>query len=116
MKKALLVFGFMLAFCQFSLGWSPGVDFDLLRGDANVDMQVDIADPILIGEYLFQGGPAPPCMSAADANDDGQVDNTDAVYLYTFLFMGGPRPPQPYPNCGGDPTQDDLHCEWSSCP
>src|SRR4030095_8374612 len=65
---------------------------DLLRGDANNDLTVDVSDPVAINSWLFLGQPAPVCADAADANDDGEVDVTDSIYLYVYLFLGGPPP------------------------
>jgi hypothetical protein len=112
--QILLLMGLVLS-SNDSLDIIPPFD-DLLRGDASNDGQVNVADPVYISAFLFQGGNAPSCMDAADANDDGAVNNTDVVYLYSFLFTGGPRPPAPYPYCGQDTTQDNLNCLSSACP
>ena len=89
--------------------------FDIVRGDANNNAAVATDDATTINNYLFSGGPAPPCMDAADANDDGAVDISDSIYLMTFLQQGGPAPPAPYPSCGNDPTSDSLTCVNSQC-
>jgi len=89
---------------------------DFIRGDANNDGRVDIADGIYINGWLFYGGPAPVCMDAADANDDGGINLSDQIYLNTWLLMGGPAPPAPGPyTCGSDPTPDNLFCDNSTC-
>jgi hypothetical protein len=79
-----------------------------LRGDANADRRVDVADGIFILYYLFHQGDDPTCWDAADANDDGLVDSSDGVYIvnYQFLDRAPPRPPFPAP--GLDPTPDAL--------
>jgi hypothetical protein len=76
-----------------------------IRGDANADADppdkiVDLSDPIFILNYLFQGGPEPPCREAADADADGELNLTDGVYLLNYLFKAGPAPPHPFPGCG----------------
>lgn len=71
-----------------------------VRGDANAHGGVNITDAIYILNYLFRGGPSPPCREAIDANEDGGVNLTDAVYLLNYLFRGGPPPPAPHPDCG----------------
>lgn len=81
-----------------------------VRGDANVDDSINIADPVAILTYLFGGGPLPICFDAADSNDDGGVDISDSIYLLSFLFAGGPDPLPPYPDCGTDPNIDILDC------
>jgi len=92
----------------------PAFD-DLLRGDANNDFQVSIADSSYVTNWLFRSGSPPPCVKAADVNDDGRVDLADSSYLNHYLFMGGPMPPPPFPMCGGDPTADNLTCYNSAC-
>jgi hypothetical protein len=67
---------------------SPGAP-KLLRGNANNDSNIDISDPAYILNYLFIGGPAPPCDDVADANFDGKLDLSDAVYILRALFLGG---------------------------
>jgi hypothetical protein len=83
-----------------------------LRGNANGDDKVDIADPVRVFSYLFLGGDAPVCMDAADANDTGDLDITDGIYTLNWLFLGGPVLPPPAPGgaCGVDPTSDSLRC------
>lgn len=86
------------------------------RGDADQSGVVDVSDPTYIQNYLFNGGPAPPCMDAADANDDGSVNQTDSIYILNWLFNGGPAPPNPGPiTCGFDPTSDALSCISTWC-
>jgi hypothetical protein len=86
-----------------------------LRGDANQDARLDIADAIKTLSYLFGGAPM-PCMDAADANDDEQVNIADAIRILSFLFGSGARPPLPPPNeCGPDPVGDSLGCADSIC-
>jgi hypothetical protein len=98
-------------------GGEPKSDF--IRGDANDDGKVNIADPIWIINELVRGGPATVCQSAADANDDGDVDLSDSMYLINWRFMGGPEPTAPFPDCGQDPSADSLDCPEGSvtgCP
>lgn len=67
------------------------------RGDANHDGVVDTSDPIYISNYIYSGGPEPPCMNGADANHDGQIDGADISYLLDWLHEGGSAPPAPGP-------------------
>jgi len=85
-----------------------GVEF--IRGDANDDEQVNLADPVYLLQFLFAQGNAPECRDAADANDDGTITIADAVYPLQFLFAQGPAIPQPYPGPGIDMTADKLFC------
>ena len=80
-----------------------------LRGDANGDGRVDIADPVMILLHLFKDYTI-PCQKAADADDDGKIRVNDAQYLLNYLFLGGRAIPPPFPQPGTDPTQDDLSC------
>ena len=81
-----------------------------LRGDANDDSSIDIADSTYIFTFLFIGGGAPPCMDAGDLNDDGGVDISDGVYGLNFLFTGGAPPAEPFSYWDADPTADALSC------
>ncbi len=80
---------------------------EFLRGDVNVDGQVDIADPILGLIHLFRGAGQISCDDAADANQDGGFDISDIIALLDFLFRGGSPVPSPFPDCGVAP---DLGC------
>lgn len=89
----------------------------LRRGDANSDGVVNISDPTVINAFLFQGGPAPPCMNQADANNDGRVDISDSTYLFNFLFGGGSAPPYPGPQNTQCVLDDEPYpgCNVSPC-
>ncbi|MFQ6002230.1 MAG: dockerin type I repeat-containing protein [Candidatus Zixiibacteriota bacterium] len=65
----------------------------LIRGDANCDGKIDIADVIYLINYLFMGGPPPLSFVQGDANADQNIDIADVVYLINYLFTGGPPPP-----------------------
>jgi hypothetical protein len=78
-----------------------------IRGDANDDTVVDIADGLWIINELFYDGPDTKCVAAADANDDDRVDVADSMYIFNHQLQPGrqssnlfPAPPAPYPNCG----------------
>lgn len=82
-----------------------------IRGDANDNEMMSISDPIYLLEYLFRGGPVPPCEDSADANDDGSLDVADAIKILLYLFAGGSIPPPSPPGPAGfDPTLDELGC------
>ncbi len=81
-----------------------------LRGDCNGDGNINIADPIFLINELFAEGPEAPCTDACDSNDDGGKDIGDALYTLQFLFANGPSLPEPYFDCGGDVTPDELDC------
>ena len=83
---------------------------NFIRGDANNDRKLDIADPLRILSDLFWGAHAIGCPKAFDAKDDGAIDLSDPVFILDHLFLGGPPPPAPFPQAGPDPTPDGLSC------
>ena len=88
------------------------------RGDVNATESVNLTDGIFLLNFLFLGGPPPPCLDAADANDDGDLNITTGVYLFNFLFLGGPPPPAPgHVTCGSDGTPETtLGClSYENC-
>ncbi|MGE4619330.1 MAG: M12 family metallo-peptidase [Planctomycetota bacterium] len=80
-----------------------------LRGDGNIDQDINVADAVFCLNFLFNGVTA-QCLDAIDTNDDGATNIADAVAILAFLFSNGPPPPPPYPNPGSDPTADNLDC------
>jgi len=82
--------------------------FLFVRGDANYNQSVDIADAIFVLSFLFSGGAAPSCPDSADSNDDGAINIGDSVYVLSFLFSSGPTLPYPFPGLGIDPSEDSL--------
>jgi len=82
-----------------------------LRGDANMDGQRDISDPVHVLRYLFGSVPGLRCMDAADANDDGVLNVADAIALLAHLFGNAGPLPEPMNAPGTDPTPDPLDCE-----
>jgi hypothetical protein len=86
---------------------TPRLEF--VRGDANADNRVDLADCVVIFNDLFLGFPAQAdCRDPLDADDSGAIEINDGIFLLNFLFRGGLRPPAPFPLPGPDPTFDAL--------
>ncbi|MBN1419604.1 MAG: LamG domain-containing protein [Planctomycetes bacterium] len=84
-----------------------------IRGDTDGSGVFTIGDGIQILERLFTNRTAfsSNCEKTGDYDDTGALTIGDAVSLFNFLFVQGSRPPQPpYPDCGADPTPDDLPC------
>ena len=81
-----------------------------VRGDANDDGDVDMADAVYTLAWLFVGGKEPPCQISADVNDDGAIDIADPMSLLTYLFLGTRPPAGPFPEPGTDPTPHGLSC------
>ncbi|NRA74837.1 MAG: hypothetical protein HRU16_02765 [Planctomycetes bacterium] len=77
---------------------------NFVRGDANGDTLVDIADGINILGVLFNNETASECLARLDSNDDDLVDIADAIYLLNYLFQNTSEPPAPFPDPGSDPT------------
>ena len=87
-----------------------------IRGDANGDGAIDLADPIRILDVGFGMSASPICESAADSNADGVFQAIpDAIQLLSLLFD-----PQvqglaaPFPDCG--PILPATDCAVSDCP
>jgi hypothetical protein len=85
-----------------------------VRGDANNDSRVDIADAIWLLGDLFLGGPDVSCFDAADTNADGEKDVSDVAFSINYQFLGGPHPPAPFPACGVVEEQDLERCPLGS--
>ena len=85
------------------------------RGDANADGNLDLSDAVGTLGFLFLGASPPGCEDAADTDDSGAIDVTDPIALLGHLFLGGREPAVPFPECGEDPTDDDLICGTTSC-
>jgi hypothetical protein len=81
-----------------------------VRGDANADGSMDMADAVFTLSHLYLAGEPPSCPESADADDSGSLDLADGVRVLEALFLGGPSPPEPFPRCGEDPTDDGLGC------
>ena len=74
----------------------------LLRGDVDHNgTGPDIADLVYMVNFMFNGGPQPPCeeplgsnyFPECDVNGDGTgPDIADLVYLVNYMFNGGPAP------------------------
>jgi hypothetical protein len=95
------------------------VGMDFMRGDVNLDVVVNIADPIALLSYLFNKGKPPLCPDAADVGDDGDLNIADAVSMLAFLFSppgqsGGI--PTDIGTCVRDRNPDGLGaCYYPSC-
>ncbi len=82
-----------------------------IRGDANRDGTVNIADAITLCRTAVGLGPL-PCADAGDVNDNGRVDLADPISLLMYLFAAGRPPASPFPSPGTDLTPwDELGCE-----
>ena len=67
----------------------------VIRGDVDHDGEpVNISDLIYLINYVFIGGPEPPCFEEADVNADCSetIDISDVIYLINYIFLDGPAP------------------------
>nr|MCS5627426.1 CotH kinase family protein [Planctomycetota bacterium] len=87
----------------------PSEPESFLRGDCDGDGRHSISDGICILSYLFRGAQV-GCPDSVDTDDSGSLGLTDAVYLLNWLFRLDPAPAAPFPDCGTDPTGDELDC------
>jgi hypothetical protein len=85
------------------------------RGDAGGDTAININDAIVILNHLFVGVDFIHCDDAADADDSGRIDLTDAIRILGYLFLGELAPTAPFPDCGADPSADELGCAAFPC-
>jgi hypothetical protein len=86
-----------------------------LRGDANQDGSVDIADAVSVFMYLFRDGSV-PCVAALDNDGNGRVQISDGVYLLMYIFQDGTPPPPPFPECGAaHGVPPELSCDREAC-
>ena len=86
------------------------------RGDVTGDGVLNIADPTVLIEIVYNNGPI-NCADANDVNDDGNVNVADIVTLLNWIFNQTLPQPAPGPmTCGIDPTPDALDCESYPCP
>jgi hypothetical protein len=68
------------------------ISMEYVKGDANYDSEVTIADIVYLINFIFLGGDKPNPYLAGDNNCDGKVNLTDIVYLINYLFRGGNEP------------------------
>ena len=81
-----------------------------IRGDANTDGSLNVADPVQTLVVLFQAGPA-LCIASHDSNDDESINIGDIIYSLNYIFSSGQQPSAPFIFCGEDPTGGGLNCE-----
>jgi hypothetical protein len=88
-----------------------------IRGDADNNGEVQMADAVYVLKHLYvPGAPDPACFDTGDADDDGAIVMADVTYVLKHLYVPeSPVPPLPYPDCGMDPTLDGLDCAEHQC-
>ena len=86
--------------------WAPGGE----AAGTHVDGRQELSDAVFVFNFLFAGGLAPSCDSAADVNRDFRIDLSDGVSLLNFLFLGGSTPSDPFTSCGTATDPGELAC------
>ncbi len=101
----------------------PTVGFDdetrergpaFIRGDADGNGKIEIADVVINLSYQFLGTIQPECFDAFDADDSGTLEISDPILVISYQFLG--NSPIPPPNSCDDPGDldlDELDCEGS---
>jgi hypothetical protein len=84
---------------------------EFVRGDANSDGRLSLADAMTIGLFLFTGGEPSSCQESADLDSDGAVDMSDFAFSVAAIFGKGPLPDAPYPDAGPGSDEDLLSCD-----
>ncbi len=64
-----------------------------VRGNADGQGGINVADLAYLVSYLFDGGLAPPCYEEGNADGEGGINVADLTYLVDYLFFNGPAPP-----------------------
>ena len=85
----------------------------LIRGDADGNGSITLADVIFTLNFLFAQGAA-SCLDALDCDDDGSILLADVITGLNFLFVGGGAPAPPFPDCGEDESLDSIECDQGS--
>ena len=67
---------------------NPGYFTDLMRGDANGDGKVNIADVADVIDCILSGNSLFINLTVADVNNDGEVNIADVVDIIDFLLKG----------------------------
>ncbi len=89
-------------------------DHGFVRGDVNLDGDVNVGDAVSTLNFLFAGGSI-GCLEAADVDGSSKIDLTDAVYELNYLFLGGLAPPAPFEECGRPEAALAVGCDEPLC-
>ena len=70
-----------------------------LRGDANQDGRVNIADMVFILRVIYAGQDSGSCPLSLDVDGDSKLDFLDAFAIFFYVFRFGFAPASPFPEC-----------------
>jgi hypothetical protein len=104
------IFAAVLSVCLCLNAYADSYDC-FVRGDANGDGALNIADSIVALDYAMgNGGTVNDNLDVIDANDDGSINIADGVYIQSILFSGAVHPvPNFVTGKGTDPTPDNVN-------
>ncbi len=71
---------------------APCCNHDGLRGDADDNNQINVADLTFLVNYIFKGGDIVDCYEEGDVNADGNILINDLVLMVNYVFKGGISP------------------------
>jgi len=95
MKKAVLLI-VLGSLAMFAYAAAFHAERCCLGMRGNIDYSAsddpDIADLVYLVDYMFGGGPMPPCFEEADLTGDETIDVSDLIYVVDFMFAGGLAP------------------------
>lgn len=62
-------------------------------GDTNLSGAISAADIIVLVNYVFRGGPTPPCDGVSgDVDCSGTINSADIIALVNYVYRGGALP------------------------
>ena len=104
--------------------WEDFFLYGWLRGDVDVNGEINLQDAMDILNYMFVYEESRPiiCWDAADVTDDAKINIADPIFLLYLLYSGDIityKIPEPYDApLVEDPTSDILDCtlEGFECP
>ena len=65
----------------------------VVRGDVDHGGDINVVDLIYLVDYIFFGGPPPPCFEEGDVDGVTAINVADLTYLVEYIFFAGPPPP-----------------------
>jgi FG-GAP repeat protein/dockerin type I repeat protein len=88
-----------------------------LRGDANQDGRVNIADMVFIFSVIYAGQDPGSCPLSLDVDGDNRLDFLDAFTIFFYVFRDGYAPASPFPECSryGGFQPPNFDCSSFEC-
>ena len=93
----------------------PVFDGDFIRGDTDGNGRFNIADAVIIIQFVAGNiGQRFDCMDALDADNNDRVNFMDAIPVIDYIFRRGAPLDAPFPTCGAETEEDTLSCNEDS--